>query len=366
MSEEVKDKVLKCKVLEKVYKNEYTEEDIKLISEIAREELKFLVRNGIPITPQNFEIWFYIFCYILEELKEIPPDEKIKELFKKFYNKKLKYKPIDPKLLKTISKRLEKEIDNVLSLINNHTNVLDKHQQNLEKIQQKTENKNVNIYELLKEILSEVRSLKEQNEILKTKLQEAQVQISELKEELSQTKKDASIDFLTKVYNRRSFIRALKDFVRDYYERKYPFALLMIDIDHFKKINDTYGHLCGDKVLKAVAGTLKLNLRARDIVGRYGGEEFGVILPGSNLAQAVNIAERLRKAVEELTIDCNGIPIKVTISIGVATMKDGLNEESLINLADEALYLAKRSGRNRVKTMLDVEIEKRKGKEKNE
>ncbi len=357
-----RDKVLNCKVLEKIFNNEYTEEDIKLISDIAREELKFLVRNGIPITPQNFEAWFYIFCYILEELKEIPCDEKIKELFKKYYNKTFDYKSLDPKLLKALSTKLEKEIDNVLKLIDTHTSSLDKHQQNLEKIQKKTKSENIDIYELLQEILSEVRLLKDQNEFLKTKLQEAQVQISELKEELSQARRDASIDFLTKIPNRMSFMRALKDFVRDYYERKYPFALLMIDIDHFKKINDTYGHLCGDKVLRFVAETLKLNLRARDIVGRYGGEEFGVILPGSNLAQAVSVAERLRKAVEEMTVDCNGTPINVTISVGVATMKDGLNEEAIINLADEALYLAKRSGRNRVKTMLDVEIERKKGK----
>ena len=243
---------------------------------------------------------------------------------------------------------------------------MNNHQQNLEKIQKKTEDESINIYNLLKEILFEIKSLKKQNDSLKIKIQEAQVQINELKEELNQTKKDASIDFLTKVSNRRSFIRALKDFVRDYYERRYPFALLMIDIDHFKKINDTYGHLCGDKVLRTVAETLKLNLRARDVIGRYGGEEFGIILPGNNLAQAVNVAERLRKAIEKVTIDCNGVPIKVTVSIGVATMKDGLNEEELINLADKALYLAKKSGRNRVKTMLDVEIEeKRKEKEKN-
>jgi len=357
MNKEAKSKGLKCKVLEKIYKNEYTEEDIKLISEIAREELKFLVRNGIPITPQNFAVWFYIFCYILEELKKIPPDEEIKKLFKKFYNKELKYKILDPKLLKSISKKLEKEIDNVLSLIDNHTNVLDTHQKKLVKIKRKTEEENADIYEILKEILQELKSLKEQNESLKLKLQEAQVQIKELKEELTQTKKDASIDFLTRVANRRSFIRALKDFVRDYYERKYPFALLMVDIDDFKKINDTYGHLCGDKVLRTVAEILKLSLRARDIIGRYGGEEFVIILPGSNLAQAVNVAERLRKAVEEMTIDCNGNPIKVTISIGVATMKDGLNEEKLISLVDKALYLAKKSGKNRIKTTLDVEIE---------
>ncbi len=355
------EKKLKCKVLEKIFNNEYSEEDIKLISEIAREELKFLVRNNIPITPQNFEAWFYVFCYVLENLKYIPSDEELKELFKNFYKneKAILKQGLNPKVLKEFSEKLEKEIDNVLKLIDNHTNSLDKHQKNLENIEKKTQNKNLNVEELLKEILNEVHSLKEQNESLKVKLQEAQLQISELKEELQQTKREATIDFLTKIPNRMSFMRALRDFVRDYYERKYPFALIMVDIDHFKNINDTYGHLCGDKVLKAVAETLKLNLRARDIIGRYGGEEFGIILPGVNLAQAVSIAERLRKAVEGITIDCNGVPIKVTISLGVATMKDGLDEEKLISLADEALYLAKRSGRNRVKTSVDVEIEKK-------
>ena len=123
----------------------------------------------------------------------------------------------------------------------------------------------------------------------------------------------------------------------------------MVDADHFKNVNDTYGHIVGDKVLTHIASTLKSGLRECDIVARYGGEEFLILLPDTNSSQASLPLNRLRQRLAESTYVHNGLRIKMSISIGIATMSS-VDEDAIdtIHRADNALYLAKRSGRNKV------------------
>jgi diguanylate cyclase len=159
-------------------------------------------------------------------------------------------------------------------------------------------------------------------------------------------------DGLTGVHNRRYLDETLAHAVSQSRERKAPIALLMIDIDHFKRINDTHGHLAGDDCLRAVAEVLRRHVReGDDFVARYGGEEFVVLLPGATRDDAARRAEILRKEVEGLRIDGHGETILLTISLGLAAM-DGNDLHSgpdkLIRAADAALYKAKRDGRNRL------------------
>lgn len=131
-----------------------------------------------------------------------------------------------------------------------------------------------------------------------------------------------------------------------------PLAVLMLDVDHFKRYNDEYGHKSGDLVLQMVAHTMRKSLRPSDMVARYGGEEFIIILPHTPAKQASAVAERLRASVERLQISAdqgNALP-SVTISVGVAPLKDGECVEDAIEVADKQLYLAKDNGRNRVET----------------
>ena len=123
---------------------------------------------------------------------------------------------------------------------------------------------------------------------------------------------------------------------------------MMIDIDFFKKVNDTYGHASGDEVLRTVASIIKAQLRESDIPARYGGEEFAVLLPYTHIDEAKIVGERLRKAVEEASIQLDKLNINVTISMGLAELTPDLSGEELFKLADKALYEAKESGRNRV------------------
>ena len=160
----------------------------------------------------------------------------------------------------------------------------------------------------------------------------------------------ATTDPLTGVYNRRTFKELAEPQLSRSRRAKLPVSLLMLDLDHFKRINDTYGHLGGDDVLKAFAELIRGCLRKEDLLARYGGEEFVVLLPGSSQASAAALAERIREGVSALPIKANNHLARVTVSIGAASEAgDTLPSlEAMLGRADEALYQAKREGRNRV------------------
>ncbi len=158
-------------------------------------------------------------------------------------------------------------------------------------------------------------------------------------------------DPLTSLANRKYFDQALASAIAEAAADNEAMSLLMTDIDHFKKFNDTYGHLTGDQVLRLVALSVKQNVKGQDIAARYGGEEFAVILPNTVLRSAVTVADHIRRAVmsKELMKRSTGEHLgRVTISIGVAALRPGDSAQSLIGRADACLYAAKRSGRNRV------------------
>ncbi|OCW55846.1 GGDEF domain-containing protein [Hoeflea olei] len=157
-------------------------------------------------------------------------------------------------------------------------------------------------------------------------------------------------DGLTGVYNRAAFDKRIEAELKGADRRKRPVSLLMVDIDHFKRINDSHGHPAGDAVLREVAALFQERTRPADIVTRYGGEEFAVILPETGRAAAAALAERLRTAVEAMTVHCgDGVEIRLTVSIGCATrMPLGGLPEALVKAADSALYEAKKTGRNKI------------------
>lgn len=158
----------------------------------------------------------------------------------------------------------------------------------------------------------------------------------------------AAVDELTGAYNRRFGLLRLREEFSRALRTASPLSVLMLDLDHFKQINDQYGHAAGDLVLRMVAQTVRKSVREGDIVCRYGGEEFLVILPGATKEEAVLVAERIRSAVGELTIMYGGQAIRITVSIGVAGYPHrGISSHhDLIELADEALYRSKQMGRN--------------------
>lgn len=166
----------------------------------------------------------------------------------------------------------------------------------------------------------------------------------------------AVTDAMTSLFNHRYFQQEINRQLERAQRLGTSFTLVMADLDHFKKINDTYGHQQGDTILRGVAGAIRKSIRGKvDVPCRYGGEEFAIILPETSLEGAKIFSERFRRAVEELDSEFNGKPIKITVSIGLATYPDAAQEKrQLIECADRALYLAKESGRNNVKTYKDI------------
>jgi diguanylate cyclase (GGDEF)-like protein len=166
-----------------------------------------------------------------------------------------------------------------------------------------------------------------------------------------QVSKKATIDEMTQLYNYRYFSEKLDSILQKHTLTNDPLSLILIDIDHFKNINDTYGHLNGDLILKQVAAILKNSVRQDDIVARYGGEEFVVILESCPIQKAKDISERIRKSIEKYQFKGEKIILqeKITVSIGLSSFPDnGISKEQLINNSDKALYYVKNTGRNRV------------------
>jgi two-component system cell cycle response regulator len=157
----------------------------------------------------------------------------------------------------------------------------------------------------------------------------------------------ATRDALTMVWNRGAIMEILQGEVIRSRREKRPLSLMMADLDHFKQINDSWGHQAGDAVLQEVARRMQSVLRPYDALGRYGGEEFLVIAPGSDKTRALSLAERLRYSVIATPVPTSGGAIPVTLTLGVASLAEDPNPESLLRSADDALYRGKKTGRNR-------------------
>ena len=186
---------------------------------------------------------------------------------------------------------------------------------------------------------------------LDARLAEAEAQATALREQLDTARTEARLDALTRVLNRRAFDETLEAAMNAARASGEPLTLVMVDADHFKRINDERGHVFGDRVLRTIGEVLTRHVKGRDLVARYGGEEFAVLLPQTPLTGAIRLAEQLRAAIEAIRIrraDTREVVGGITVSCGVAEFAPSDQAADLIARADDALYAAKRAGRNRV------------------
>jgi diguanylate cyclase len=184
------------------------------------------------------------------------------------------------------------------------------------------------------------------NQNLKTKLVTAEGRLQEQAVEIEAHISRSLTDPLTGLPNRREFNERLEERMGAWNRRRDVFSLLLLDVDHFKKLNDRHGHLAGDQVLAAIGRALRGAIRREDSVARYGGEEFAILLPTTTLEQAAQAAQKVREAVARVAVDRNNQQLAVTVSGGLATIEPNERVESLIQRADSALYAAKAAGRN--------------------
>jgi diguanylate cyclase (GGDEF)-like protein len=200
------------------------------------------------------------------------------------------------------------------------------------------------------EVIHQLEAARKDAEIYRLRNVELTEEIERRKQAEEGLKRAAILDPLTSLYNRRYFVAQAKKEITRSIRYPHPIALFMLDIDHFKDVNDKYGHLVGDEVLIEIANRIRRSLRKVDIPGRYGGEEFVVLLPETDLEEASRAAERLRLSITTQPTNTSRLTVLVTVSIGVASMFKGesLTVNDLIERADLALYHAKQNGRNRV------------------
>jgi len=202
---------------------------------------------------------------------------------------------------------------------------------------------------LLTTLLEETQVMYGASLKLRTELSEAHQKIEQMNQEFNRIRHESLTDPLTGLKNRRAFDKEIAQLCTSAQVAREPLSLLIVDIDHFKVINDTHGHVVGDGVIKRVAQWLTESVRGQDVVARFGGEEFVLILPMTSLAGAASVVENIRASIAKRTLRYGEKAIgKITISVGAAQMGHTEEVESLVNRADQMLYLAKREGRNRV------------------
>ena len=204
---------------------------------------------------------------------------------------------------------------------------------------------------LVKEVIQETAQMSQSTEQMVTHLTTMQGEIQDLRQQLANKDTEANTDQLTGLLNRRGMEKSLLHVIQQAKSNGHPLSVILIDIDHFKKINDTHGHLVGDNVLQIVAHTIRDGIKGQDIAVRYGGEEFVVLLPNTPLAGGVALADKIRTLFENQTwrTRTTGQAIgKITISAGVAVYKPNEDPSAIIRRADEALYASKNNGRNQV------------------
>jgi diguanylate cyclase len=196
---------------------------------------------------------------------------------------------------------------------------------------------------------SHTKKMSETTRLFQERMDEAQAEIQSLKEELNKSRQDARVDPLTNLFNRRTFDTELDLLTSS--PQVVTASFVLVDVDHFKRFNDTYGHLMGDKVLQYVGKLLKDNCPEPMIPVRFGGEEFAILMPGSPKEDAADLAEQIRAKIQAIRIKqkkSGEVISSITASFGVSQLQSGENSEQLVERTDAALYKAKETGRNKV------------------
>ena len=311
----------------------------QLVANIAKQTLAYLTKHHIPITPTNYEEWFFVVCQAIRE-NHLLSDKNLQVLHDKYFSST----PLieDPEEIKELSLNLkslakgsEKALDLFEDNLSAHAGYID---ESIEAIEKRDE-------ERMRELKSKIAELEKENDKLKKFLADNRKKLELIEEKFNEQKQEVERDALTGLYNRRAFDRDIKRL----HEANIPYSIIIADIDNFKKINDTYGHLVGDEVLKIMGEVLHNYVRKNTKAYRYGGEEFVVLLPQGDAKAARIVAERLRDVVENkgYKVEQNGY-IHFTASFGGTQRVANEEIKDVIERADKALYRAKKEGKNRV------------------
>jgi diguanylate cyclase len=325
---------------------------------IARKAMPEMIQHSVPPTPENYAVWYMHATgrnkqlsrkmgELLADGVEFTPTLN-SQLFETYMADVGQRQEIQRHTFTAQS--LMSDLLELMGVVNNETESYNQHLDGfIDDLSGKYQDSGLT--KLMKELVERTQNMRDSGGELHEKLADSRKEVQVLRQNLEKITEEANRDPLTGVSNRKSFDTHLAEFIR-LAEGGIDFCLLMLDIDHFKNFNDKHGHLVGDEVLKIVARELMNTVKGRDVVARFGGEEFAVLLPTTNLQGALVVAENLRHSIASRDLthrDTKQNYGTITVSIGAAQYRVGKDTGiSLIKRADEALYRSKKGGRNRV------------------
>ena len=322
-----------------------------------RMALPVMSEHDVPVYPRNYAVWYeYVSGTNLPLKQAIDEHIKHNRLFTDEFNEKLYMEHIaetDEINLRNLQRDLVMAVLAVQGNLSTADNSSVQFGDALKKQAQLLSDNpgGETVQSIVKALKTELGTMQDSTRTLQQGLKENSKEIERLRKELDSAKHEASLDPFTGLANRRSLIKNLEEAIQRSQEEGHEIGFLMLDIDHFKLINDTHGHLMGDKVIRCVANIIKNSVKGNDLVARYGGEEFAVLLPNTPHAGAMVVAENIRQSIERTNLvrSSDKQPIgRVTISIGVASYRSPETSEEFIERADKFLYQSKSEGRNRV------------------
>ena len=333
--------------------------------EFAKAALQGMTTNKVAPTPENFMVWYTHVAgrnpnlshmiSILTDNKQDITNAISDDIYNRFFTVS-----IEDDALHETAERINDELRRIMEYVGEAGGDVTKYGKTLSNAKGdiSSAKEASGLKEVISRVLNETRKMEEINNKLEQQLNDSTSEVSQLREDLEDMRKEALTDALTGISNRKMFDMELRRAARDVMENGESLSLMMVDIDYFKKFNDTYGHQVGDEVLKLIATTLSKTVKGTDVAARYGGEEFAIILPTTNLDGAYSVGDAIRSRISTKKLvnrQTNTDLGKITVSIGIAQFKYGEKLSDFIGRADQALYTAKKLGRNRVISQIDME-----------
>lgn len=331
---------------------------------LAEDVIARMAEHDIPANPENYTVWYsYLsgrdpdLCHMIDRILDSKApftDEQCSALYLRctaFAANEIGDER-DAALV-SVSADMERSVETVMALLEEAGADAARYGETLADVDGvlRSEDAAGQVRKVVSDLVSETQRIVAQNRNVNSRLEKSNQEIVNLKERIAEVRNEAMCDPLTGLQNRRAFDEKLRQSLVDTQADHSPMSLLLFDIDHFKSFNDTHGHQLGDEVLRLVAGCLVECTKGRDTATRYGGEEFAIILPETDIEGALAVAEQVRETVagKRIIRKSSGESLgSVTLSGGAAQYIEGETLEHLIERADGALYAAKKTGRNRI------------------